>query len=219
MIINNTGLHKRGEKGNEYIDSLTYERGLPTPIDRTGMTKYVAGEMCETLNDHWGDADDLNFKPLGQLIEEICDCRKVGANMLLNIGPAADGSVPLMARATMESIGHWMRIYGEAIYNGRPYIAKIGVKDFILRDIKDEKTFYLFKYGLGCSGDQNVTIANGGNNVVTLDGFYYDVESVAWMDNGQRLDFTCVNGVLTVACIAYPYGTNHCVRVAKIITK
>lgn len=220
MIINNTGLAARGAKGNEYIDSLTYERGRPTPIDRTGMTKYVAGEMCETLNDHWGDADDLNFKSLRQIIEEICDCRRVGANMLLNIGPAGDGTVPLMARAMMDGVGRWMDMYGEAIYNGRPYIARVGMKDFILRDIKDEHTFYLFKYDLSQRGDQHVTIATGnGNDTVVLDGFEYEVESVAWMDNGQALDFKCEDGVLTVACISYPYGMNHCVRVARIKTK
>ena len=104
MIINNTGLHKRGEKGNEYIDSLTYERGLPTPIDRTGMTKYVAGEMCETLNDHWGDADDLNFKPIKQILEEICDCRKIGANMLLNIGPDHLGRLPAPALEVLRAL-------------------------------------------------------------------------------------------------------------------
>ena len=124
MIINNTGTSRRGALGNEYIDSVTYERGMPVPIDRRGMKRYVAGEMCETLNDHWGVADDLNYKPVKQLVEEICACRKVGANMLLNVGPNGDGSVPLMARATMEAIGRWMSIYGKAIYNGRPYIAE-----------------------------------------------------------------------------------------------
>lgn len=219
MIVNNTGLEARGAKGNEYIDSLTYERGLPLPIDRTGMTKYVAGEMCETLNNHWGDADDFDYKSPRQIIEEICDCRKVGANMLLNIGPAGDGTVPPMSRAIMHTVGCWMRLYGKAVYNGRPYLAEVGRRDFILRDIKDEKTFYLFKYDLGCHGDQNVTVASGGDGVVRFDGFAGEVESVAWMDNGQALDFTCAGQTLTVACTTYPYGQNHCVRVAEIRTK
>jgi alpha-L-fucosidase len=218
MIINNTGLHKRGEKGNEYIDSLTYERGLPTPIDRTGMTKYVAGEMCETLNDHWGDADDLNFKPIKQILEEICDCRKIGANMLLNIGPAGDGTVPLMARATMESVGYWMQIYGKAIYNGRPYIARQGQRDFILRDIRDPKTYYLFKYDLSCTGDHNVSVTDQGNGVVSFDGFEQTVSSIAWMDSHQPLDFSQSENTLTVGCTGFPYGKNHCVRVAEIKT-
>ena len=219
MIINNTGIGRRGAFGNEYIDSLTYERGTPTPIDRRGMKKYVAGEMCETLNDHWGDAEDINFKPLKQIIEEICACRKIGANMLLNVGPSADGSVPLMSRAMMESIGQWMNIYGKAIYNGRPYVVKAGKKDFILRDINDEKTFYLFKHDLGIGGNVNVTLASGCPGTVEFEGFEGMVESVCWMDNGQSLDFNQNGDVITVACSNYPYGKSHCVRVAEITVK
>ena len=219
MIINNTGLSKRGEKGNEYIDSLTYERGVPTPIDRRGMTKYVAGEMCETLNDHWGDADDINFKPLKQIIEEICDCRKIGANMLLNIGPAADGTVPLMSRAILDSIGHWMSIYGKAVYNGRPYIAIEGKKDFILRDIKDEKTYYLFKYDLGVGGDVNVALDQSSSGVVEFEGFENQIESVKWMDNGTALNFAQKGSNIKIGCSNFPYGKSHCVRVAEITVK
>ena len=47
--------------GNPEIDSVTFEQGKPTPMDRTGMSKYLACEMCETMNDHWGcGMGDLN---------------------------------------------------------------------------------------------------------------------------------------------------------------
>ena len=219
MIINNTGTSRRGALGNEYIDSVTYERGMPTPIDRRGMKRYVAGEMCETLNDHWGVADDINYKPVKQLIEEICACRKVGANMLLNVGPNGDGSVPLMARATMEAIGRWMSVYGRAIYNGRPYIAEEGKKDFVLRDVSDEKTLYLFKHELDVGGDANVTLVNGGRGVAELSGFSGEIESVRWMDNGQDLEYSVTDGKLSVACNDFMYGQSFCVRVAEIKIK
>ena len=54
MIINNTGLDARGEAGHPEIDSVTFEQGRPTPMDRTNMSKYVAAEMCYTLNVLWG---------------------------------------------------------------------------------------------------------------------------------------------------------------------
>jgi alpha-L-fucosidase len=219
MIINNTGTSRRGALGNEYIDSVTYERGMTTPIDRRGMKRYVAAEMCETLNDHWGVADDLNYKPVKRLIEEICACRKVGANMLRNVGPNGDGSLPLMAKAIMEAIGRWMSIYGRAIYNGRPYIAEDGKKDFVLRDVADEKTFYLFKHDLGVGGDSNVTLETCGSRVAVLSGFEGEIERVRWMDDGKDLDFSFENGKLSVACTDFIYGQNLCVRVAEIKTK
>ena len=120
----------------------------------------------------------------------------------------------------MEGVGSWMKMFGRAVYNGRPYIAKLGVKDFILRDATDEKKFYLFKYDLSSRGDQHVTLAcSTENDTVKLDGFSHEVESVKWMDNGQEMDFKCEGDELSVACISYAYGTHYCVRVAEITTK
>ena len=42
IIVNNTGLDERGKTGNIEIDSVTYERGRPEPMDRDGMPKYLA---------------------------------------------------------------------------------------------------------------------------------------------------------------------------------
>ena len=139
--------------------------------------------------------------------------------MLLNVGPNGDGSVPLMARATMEAIGRWMSIYGRAIYNGRPYIAEEGKKDFVLRDVNDEKTFYLFKHGLGVNGDANVTLVNGGRGMAELSGFDGEIESIRWMDNGQELEYSVEDGKLSVACNDFRYGQSLCVRVAEIKLK
>ena len=175
--------------------------------------------MCETLNDHWGNADDINYKPVKQLIEEICDCRKVGANMLLNIGPLGNGQVSLMAKATMDAIGYWMGMYGRAIYNGRPYVTLDGKKEFILRDVKDEKVFYAFKYNLGIGGNPNVTLENAGNNLMVFPGSYGEIESVKWMDNGQPLCFSQEEDKLSIACTNYRYGQSYCVRVAEIKVK
>lgn len=219
MIINNTGLEARGAIGNEYIDSVTYERGLPSPIDRRGMKRYVAGEMCQTLNNHWGIADDIDYKPVSKLIEEICECRKIGANMLLNVGPCADGSLPLMAEATMDAIGRWMKEFGVAIYNGRPFMFIEGKKDFILRDITDENTLYLFKHDLGISGDDNVTIKENSTGYTVIEGFSLPVDSIKWLDNGQELSFENTDDKLIVNCTPYRYGKCLTVRVAKISLK
>ena len=219
MIINNTGLEARGKTGSEFIDSVTYERGVPTPIDRRGMKKYVAGEMCQTLNDHWGVADDINYKPVKQLIEEICQCRRIGANMLLNVGPDGDGSIPLMARATMDAIGRWMKVFGDAIYNGRPYLVKAEEKDFVLKDVINEGIYYFFKHDLGIGGSENVVIKSDGDGSTVIDGFTLPVSGVEWMDNGEALDFVSDGSSLRVKCTSYPYGTSLTVRVAKITTK
>ena len=217
MVINNTGLSHRGEFGVQEIDAVTYERGMPEPMDQSGREKYVAAEMCETLCDHWGIADDINFKPVKQLIEELCECRKVGANFLLNIGPSADGSVPLMQRATMECIGRWMQTYGKAIYNGRPFIAYPGRREFLLRDFYDPNTAYLFLFDTKQSGgDANVSLHMTEDGMLALPDMPAPVQSAVFMDNGRGVPFRQEGDVLFVKPFGFRYGTSLCVRVAEI---
>jgi len=40
-----------------------------------------------------------------------------GGNLLLNIGPAADGSIPVIMQQRLKDIGEWLIINGEAIYD------------------------------------------------------------------------------------------------------
>ena len=219
MVINNSGLHAQGKMGNPEIDSVTFERGMAQPLDRTGQPKYMAGEMCETLCDHWGVADDINFKSVKTLIESLCNCRKVGANFLLNIGPNADGTVPTMQKGIMESIGRWMSTYGDAIYNGRPYIAYNDKQEFVLRDINDEKTAYIFKFNVQSGGDVNVSLGFKEDGATTLERFDAQVESIKWMDNDEELAFTQNGDTLQVNFTNFTYGQSLCVRVAKVQLK
>ena len=219
MVINNSGLHAQGKMGNPEIDSVTFERGMAQPLDRTGQPKYMAGEMCETLCDHWGAADDINFKSVKTLIESLCNCRKVGANFLLNIGPNADGTVPTMQKGIMESIGRWMSTYGTAIYNGRPYIAYNDKQEFVLKDINDEKTAYIFKFNVQSGGDVNVSLGFKEEGATTLERFDAQVESIKWMDNDEELAFTQKGDTLQVNFTNYTYGQSLCVRVAAVKLK
>ena len=41
MIISNTGLSQQGKTGHPLIDSVTFEQGQATPMNREGMEKYV----------------------------------------------------------------------------------------------------------------------------------------------------------------------------------
>jgi len=216
IIVNNTGMQKRGQTGHPEIDSLTYERGMPSPINRDGMSKYVAGEMCQTVNQHWGIAtNDFNHKSPAELIRDLCACRKVGANYLLNVGPTAGGLIPPYESATLERIGLWVDKYAESIYQGKPVDCRCSGEDFLLR-VADR--YYFFVHDLKRKGDANVTI-NGGSDIGrTIKGFDRPVRSVRWLDNDETLEFTqdSKSHDLTIECTGYPYGTDLVVRVARI---
>lgn len=218
MIINNTGLLQKGKLIHPEIDSVTFEQGRPEPINRKGMKKYVAAEMCYTLNGHWGIGyDDLNYKSPGELIEALCDCRKVGANFLLNIGPSGQGSIEPIQAEYLKIIGRWMEIFGEAIYKGKPYSICEKNKNFILKD--EEGKLYLFVYHLGRCGSSNVVPDGEDGRYAVFSLENEKIEKIEWMDNGEELAFEQTGNQLSVACTGYPYGVDYCVRVARAYVK
>lgn len=215
MIINNTGLHALGALGHIELDSVTFERGKPKPINVEGSPKYVASEMCEIFGNHWAYAKkDLNFKSPARMIEELAECRKYGANMLLNIGPMGDGSFRPIDAAILGIVGEWVSYFDEAIRNPRPTGISIENKpdDFLL---KEGNKYYLFCFHLPKTTNSNVDRFEDADY---RDCFQLEekIESVVWMDNGIEVPFTQESNKVTVYTEAYRYGSNLVVRVARI---
>ncbi|MBE6619030.1 MAG: alpha-L-fucosidase [Ruminococcaceae bacterium] len=219
MIINNTGLNRRGQIGHIELDSVTFERGRPSPINQEGAPKYLASEMCQTFGSHWGYAkNDLHYKSLATLIEDLCVCRKYGSNFLLNVGPRADGSLRVLDRATLETLGEWVELFDEAIRAPRPSGISVdgGEKDFILKG--EDGAYYLFVHSVSIKGDPNVAdrITPCAPRSFTLDN---KVKKVFWLDNMEDLEFSQESSMVSVLPSRYDYGSDLVVRVAKIITE
>ncbi len=214
MIINNTGLQGRGRIGNPELDSVTFEQGRPVPMDREGMPKYLAAEMCQTINAHWGiGTRDFDYQSLGSLIENLCACRKVGANYLLNIGPTAQGGIVKLQEALLESVGEWIAFCGNSIYEGKPCGITSG-KDFAL---KQGNKLFFFIHDLAINGSENVTVGRGGAGPRAFAGVKDRVRNLKWVDNGEKLYYAqnLTDGMFSIDCTGYPYGYNLVVRVAE----
>ena len=215
IIVNNTGIGARGKLGHPEIDSVTFENGRAQPMDREGAPRYVAAEMCQTINDHWACAEaDFHSKSTGDLIETLCACRKVGANYLLNIGPTEQGGIDPLQRELLRVVGRWLGIFGEAIYETVPCGVEGEYKNFGLKNEKGE--YFLFVHDLARIGNVNVTVPGGGNGPKTFTGVPAGVKSINGIDNGESLSFQEEDGKLTVNCTGYPYGRSYVVRVAKV---
>lgn len=218
LIINNTGIDAHGQLGHPEIDAVTFERGRPEPIDRTGMPKYVAGEMCHTANHHWGVAvNDFNMISPASVVEELCRTRAAGANLLMNLGPTATGALPDYEKAMFELVGKWVTLHGgdqNPLYAGRPSGIQ-GEEDDFGFQIGDD--LYLFVFSLTATADPRVTGAKsrgpGPRNYQNIPTTY---KSARWLDNNEDLKFTQENNTLTLQATQYPYGTNTIVRIAKL---
>ncbi len=215
IIINNTGLNARGEAGHIELDSVTYERGMPTRLPDEAP-KYLAGEMCEVLNSHWGyAAEDIDYRSPADMIRTLAGCRRFGANLLLNLGPKGDGSVREIDGAILKMVGRWVKIYDEAIRLPRPTYQEIANKpdDFLL---KHGNTYYLFCDHLRISGDTNVTIDDD-NPLIDVVTIPEKVVSINWMDTDEAVDFKQDGDKVSVQTVPFVYGRNTVIRVAKIV--
>ena len=98
-----------------YGDYATPEQGVPVvrPSERYW-------ELCMTMNDSWGyQHADSNYKTPTMLLRTFVDCLSMGGNLLLDIGPKADGTIPEEQVATLKAFGRWTSKHKEAIYQTR----------------------------------------------------------------------------------------------------
>ncbi len=76
-------------------------------------------EACMTLNNHWGfHCSDNNWKSPLDVVKMLLTCANGNGNLLLNIGPRGDGSVPEISAEIIRKVGQWIADGGsEAISN------------------------------------------------------------------------------------------------------
>ena len=83
----------------------------------TPPTPWRPWEACITLNDNWGyHAGDHNWKPPVEVIKMLVKVAQGKGNLLLNIGPKGDGSVPEQSERIIRAVGDWLKVNGEAIF-------------------------------------------------------------------------------------------------------
>lgn len=91
----------------------TPEQGIPSAMSSDPW------ESCITLGGAWGYVPNDQFKSAGKVIHLLIEIVAKGGNLLLGVGPTADGVFLPEQVKRLEDIGDWMNSNGEAIYETR----------------------------------------------------------------------------------------------------
>ncbi len=131
VVVNDRwGSDSRGKHGGH----LTTEYGAgPECIDGANVRPW---EECRGIGRSFGfnrmETSEDYMTP-EECIETLVDVASRGGNLLLNVGPTADGRIPAIMQDRLLAMGRWLETNGEAIYGSTHYakadreLAKKGV--------------------------------------------------------------------------------------------
>jgi alpha-L-fucosidase len=99
-----------------YGDYETPEQNFPV-----SRPKYNWWELCMTINNSWGyQPKDTAWKTPFEIITLFADVVSNGGNLLLDIGPRADGTIPEQDVQVLKELGRWNAKHQEAIFGTLP---------------------------------------------------------------------------------------------------
>ncbi|WP_405722862.1 alpha-L-fucosidase [Streptomyces sp. NBC_01537] len=101
-----------------HYDFATHEQRTNSSLDPRKW------ECCITIGASWGyNKAELaeDFKTSEYLVHLLVDVVSKNGNLLLNVGPRADGTIPDVALDRLRAIGAWLDMNGEGIYGSSPW--------------------------------------------------------------------------------------------------
>ena len=157
-----------------YGDYATPEQGVPITKPKNNYW-----ELCMTMNNSWGyQPNDKQYKSVNQLIRILVDCISMGGNLLLDIGPKPDGTIPEEQIDILKGIGEWTSKHKEAIYGTRAGIPYGHFNGYTALS-KDKNVLYLY-------------VDNKPNGPLLIKGLKNKVNRIWVVGNGTKLSYNIV---------------------------
>jgi len=122
VVVNDRwGSETRSKHGGIY----TTEYGLIGDKEGIDNTLQHPWEECRGIGTSFGlnRTEELSdYSTSEELVRLLVSTVSAGGNLLLDIGPASDGTIPVVMQERLLEIGKWLKRNGDAIYNTSSFI-------------------------------------------------------------------------------------------------
>lgn len=188
-VINNRFAQATGEGSysNPHSDFVTPEYAS---FDETQQLKW---ESCRGVGHSFGynlaEGDDQLIAS-DALVHMVVDIVSKNGNLLLNVGPMADGTIPQNQRERLESLGRWLDTNGDSIHGTRPWVkAESQTSDGIdVRFTQQGQAVYATL--LGTPARPQVSIEGLTADVSTTVQLLGQAAALDWQQDGSSLTVT-----------------------------
>jgi alpha-L-fucosidase len=121
--------NKANEWGKEVVVTFK-QQDLPREVAMDDYEKGRADRLTDFVwltddtisRGSWCYTNDLGIKSTAEVLRTFIDIVSKNGQLLLNISPKADGTIPDNQREVLLGIGEWLSKYGQAIYETRPFV-------------------------------------------------------------------------------------------------
>lgn len=213
VIINNHGYNKTRKNSIDFFDVCTFERKNISKYNYKKNHSKFAVEMCQTLNSHWGYAEnDINYKSINELILNLCLSRKYGGNFLLNIGLTKNGAIRSIDKNIIGLLGKWINLNKKALYDCYPINLKLSKNCFALKNGTD---IFIFAMNLPMEIDETAKNYKNKRTIINIP-LKYKIKTAKWLDNDQDVNISKTMFHQKFMVPPFQYGTNLITRIAQI---
>ncbi|MBI1281876.1 MAG: alpha-L-fucosidase [Anaerolineaceae bacterium] len=135
-------------------------------------------------NQNEGPNDYLSVE---ELVRSFVDIVSKNGNLLLDVGPMADGTIPPLQKERLLGLGAWLDVNGEAIFGTRPWVTANGTstENIPIRFTQKAGSLYAILLGTPASGQITLDkLQSADGTTITLCG---SSSNLSWKQNESGL--------------------------------